>query len=115
MVATGFSSRFEVLEYGSRILHTKLKAKVSVVLSGSLVEQRLTSATLAPVGHELLSTTRAGRTKVGWYRRACRRAIPGVMVLFDALLATLIWEMASPQRPSLPWCPSWPCGWGCVP
>ena len=59
------------------------------------MEQRLTSATLVPVGHELLRITREGRTKVGWCRRACRRAIPGVMALFDALLATLIWEMAS--------------------
>ena len=59
------------------------------------MEQRLTSATLVPVGHELLRSTRAGRTKVGWCRRTCRRTIPGVMALFDALLATLLWEMAS--------------------
>jgi hypothetical protein len=59
------------------------------------VEQRLTSATLVPVGQELLRTTRTGRTEAGWCRRTCRRTIPGVMALFDALLAIMIWEMAS--------------------
>ena len=34
-----------------------------------------------------------------WWRRACRRAVPGVMALFDVLLATLIWEMASLLQP----------------
>jgi Undecaprenyl-phosphate galactose phosphotransferase WbaP len=55
------------------------------------LDQRLTTAAMVPIGHELLCTTGAQRKDVAW----CRCPVGIVLLLVDALLATLIGEVAS--------------------